>query len=320
MMLWHPYFALLLMITACEPATASAGAEEAGDYLHETVGHHAIGTAGSRVWIFFPDSPRPESANVVLFLHGYRALDPAPYGGCIDHVAKKGSIILYPLFEESRTDPPENSLRNAIESTKRALQYLVDSGPVKPDLANFSIVGHSYGAGLAAQLAGLAASSGLPPPRAVMTVQPGWLASKNYPTDNLAHIPPSTYLLVVEGDKDQFQETRQGATIFKVTTQIPQDHKAFVRLVSAGGLIADHYAPLSPDPAYHLEEETPVAALRTKIIKFIMGIRAGETDALDRQGLWPMFDELMTVAASGGTIDTAVNAVTVEIAVEQQPE
>ena len=122
---------------------------------------------------------------------------------------------------------------------------------------------------------------------------------------------------VVEGDKDQFQDTRHGSTIFKATTQIPPDHKAFVRLQSTGGLIADHYAPLSPDPAYHLEEESTGTKLRKKAVKLIMGIREGETDALDCQGLWPMFDELMSVAASGGTIDTAVKAATVEMVVIQ---
>jgi Chlorophyllase enzyme len=317
MILSYSCLALLLMISAGEAAMAGVTTAEAGDCLHQIVGHHAIGTAGSRVWIFFPDAPRPASANVVLFLHGYRALDPAAYGGWIDHIAKKGNIVLYPLFEESRTDPPQNSLRNAIESTKQALRYLADLGPVKPDLSDFSIVGHSFGGGLAAQVAALAASSGLPEPRAVMSVEPGWLASKNFPTDSLTGIPPSTYLLVVEGDKDQFQDSRHGSTIFEATTQIPPDHKAFVRLKSTGGLIADHYAPLSPDPAYHLEEASVGTDLLKKVVKSIMGIRAGETDALDRQGLWPMFDELMSVAASGGTIDNAVKAATIEIEVGQ---
>jgi acetyl esterase/lipase len=311
----YPFLALLLMISACEPAMAGIETEEAGDSLHQSVGHLAIGTASSRVWIFFPDSPRPESAHVVLFLHGWGALDPAYYGAWIGHLARSGKIVLYPLFEASRLDPPENSLRNAIESTKQALQHLAESGPVKPILSNLPIVGHSLGAGLAVQMAAVAASLGLPQPTAVMAVQPGWKASKTYPTDNLARIPASTYLLVVEGDKDQFQDTRHGSTIFNMATQIPPDHKAFVRMLSTGGLIADHFAPLSPDPAYHLEEDSVAGMLVKKALKLFMGVRGGEIDALDRQCLWPMFDELVSIAGNGGTIDTAVKAVTVEIAV-----
>jgi acetyl esterase/lipase len=311
----YPYLALLLMISACEPAMAGIGMEEAGDSLHQSVGHLAIGTASSRVWIFFPDLPRPESAHVVLFMHGWRAVDPVYYGGWIDHIAKRGSIVLYPLFEAARLDPPENSLRNAIESTKQALQHLAEAGPVKPILSNLTIVGHSLGAGLGVQMAAVAASSGLPQPTAVMAVQPGWMASKTYPTDNLARIPASTYLLIVEGDKDQFQDTRHGSTIFNAATQIPLDHKAFVRMLSTGGLIADHFAPLSPDPAYHLEEDSVAGMLVKKALKLLMGARAGEIDALDRQCLWPMFDELVSVAGNGGTIETAIKAVTVDIAV-----
>jgi hypothetical protein len=323
--LWAVFLA---MIATCEPgqgsddlgggaATAGVTTKEAGDYPHQAVGHHVLGTAGSRVWIFLPDSPRPESASVVLFLHGYRATDPFYYGGWIDYIAKKGSIVLYPLFEESRRDPPENMQRNAIESTKQALQYLAASGPVKPDLLHFAVVGHSLGGGMAAQVPGLAVSSGLPQPNAVMSVEPGWLGNKDYPTENLTRIPPSTYLLIVEGDKDQFRDTRHGSTIFRLTAQIPPDHKALVTLRSADGLIADHYAPLSPDPAYHLEEAPGGAGLGKKVVKWAMGIREGEIDALDRQGLWPMFDELTRVAATGGTIDIAVKAATVDLVVGQ---
>jgi acetyl esterase/lipase len=319
---------LLSLIPACALAYGSGGliertmatvtAPENQDYPHKAVGHRAAGEGNNRVWIFFPDSPLPETANVVIFIHGWRALDPAYYGGWIGHIAKRGSIVLYPLFEESRNSPPENSLRNAIEGAKQALQYLADAGPVKPDLSHFSAVGHSLGGGIAAQMAGLAVSFGLPQLRAAMPVEPGWGATKSYPTDNLALIPPSTYLLVVEGDKDQFQDTRHGSTIFNATPQIPSDHKAFVRLVSTEGLIADHYAPLSPDAAYHLQEESAAAKLVKNAAKLILGVREGETDALDRRGLWPMFDELMSVAASGGTIDAAVKAATIKITVIQQ--
>ena len=238
-----------------------------------------------------------------------------PHGGWLGHIARRGNIVLYPLFEKSRSDPPENSLRNAIESTKQALQYLADEGPVKPELSDFAGVGHSFGGGLLAQMAGLAVFLGLPQLHSIMPVMPGWLASRSYPTDNLAGIPHSTYLLIVEGDRDQFQDTRHGSTIFNATTQIPPDQKAFVRLLSTKGLIADHYAPLSPDPAYHLEEELVGAKLRKEIATLAMGIRSGETDALDRQGLWPMFDELINVAATGGSIDASVKAATIGISV-----
>jgi acetyl esterase/lipase len=297
------------------PMTVARAEEGAGDYPHQAVGHEAIGKGASRVWIFFPEHPKPESANVVVFMHGWRALDPAPYGGWLDHIVRKGRVVLYPLFEESRSDPPENSLRNAINSTKQALQYLTSAGPVKPELSNFPILGHSLGAGLAVQMSGLAAASGLPQPTSVMSVMPGWLGSSSFPTDNLTLIPPSTYLLIVEGDSDQFQDSRHGRTIFNATPQIPAHQKAFVRFLSTKGLIADHYAPLSPDPAYHLEKESVGAKLRKEIAKLVIGIRPGETDSLDRHGLWPMFDELMNVAATGDSIDTAVKAATVDISV-----
>ena len=85
-------------------------------------------------------------------------------------------------------------------------------------------------------------------------------------------------------------------------------------------MIADHYAPLSPDPAYHIKEAVGRADCAKKLPHWLWGIRSGETDALDRQGLWPMFDELISVSATGGSIDASVKAATIDISVIQYPE
>ena len=201
------------------------------DYPHKAVDHHAIGKDSNRVWILSPGFASARNRQMLLSscTGGSPWILPPMAAGWA--TARRGNIVLYPLFEKTRSDPPKNSLRNAIESTKQALQYLADEGPVKPELSDFAGVGHSFGGGLLAQMAGLAASSGLPQLHSIMPVMPGWLASRSYPTDNLAGIPHSTYLLIVEGDRDQFQDTRHGSTIFNATT-IPPDQKAFVRLLS----------------------------------------------------------------------------------------
>lgn len=313
----------VLLASACiaaeGPAQPPVGCVKAnpsmGAYPHQLVCHQPLGTGGMQVWIFTPDAPRPAVANVVLFLHGYRATDPVDYAGWIDHLAREGNIVLYPVFEAARGDPPEVSERNEIEATKQALRWLATNSPIKPSLAGFSVVGHSFGGGLSARFAALAGAAGLPQPKAVMAVEPGWQGGSKYPADNLTQIPPSTYLIIVGGDRDQFEDSRQSGLIYRATPQIPPDHKTFVRFHSTGNLIADHYMPLSPIPAYHLEQKTGREERRASIVKGIMHIRDGEIDALDTQGLWPMFDKLIALGERGGSVEGAVRAASVPVTV-----
>lgn len=285
-----------------------------GSYPHQQVCHLPVGAGASMVWIFYPETPRPAAANVVLFLHGWRATDPAEYGGWIDHLVRSGNIVLYPVFEASRDDPPETSERNALEGVRQAVAYLQRQGPVRPSFDRFSVVGHSFGGGLAAQYAALAASNGLPVPRAVMAVMPGWQGGKRYPAERINRISPDTYLLIVDGDSDQFSSTRESMNIVRSSPGVVAERKGFVRLVSGRSLVADHYAALSPLPAYHLEQRSPQQNRRRAFVKSMMNIRDGEINELDTQGLWPMFDYLMALPQTRENIVGAIRAARVTVA------
>jgi acetyl esterase/lipase len=294
----------------CIPSAAGAP----GSYPHQQVCHLPVGEGGGLVWIFYPDAPRPPVANVVLFLHGYRATDPEDYGGWIDHLARSGNIVLYPVFEAARGDPPEVSEQNAFNAIRQALAYLQSQGPVRPSFDRFAVVGHSFGGGMAAQYAALAASNGLPVPKAVMAVMPGWQGGARYPAEYVSRIAPQTYMLVVDGDSDQFRTTRESTTIFDSASALAPDHKSHVRLTTGGALVADHYAALSPLPAYHLEQRSTMQERRRAFVKSLMHIRDGEINALDTQALWPMFDGLMALAQTREGIAAAVRASSLPLA------
>jgi pimeloyl-ACP methyl ester carboxylesterase len=289
---------------ACIPQNAGVP----GSYPHQQVCHTPIGAGGNMVWVFYPDAPRPPVANVVVFLHGYRATDPVAYGGWIDHLVRMGNIVLYPVFEAERGDPPEISERHALDGVRAAIASLQQQGPVKPSFDGFSVVGHSFGGGMAVQFAAMAAANGLPQPKAVMAVMPGWEGGERYPADTLNRVPPSTYVLIVDGDSDQFASTRESSNIFRLVSQIPAERKAMIRLVSGGAAVADHYAPLSPLPAYRLEQRSASDERRREFVMGLLHVREGEINALDTQALWPMFDQLIIVGKTNGNIGAAVRA------------
>jgi pimeloyl-ACP methyl ester carboxylesterase len=294
---------------AAQPVQPSEG-PGSSSYPHRGVTKKQIGDGGSGYWLFTPADPVPSEAPVVLFLHGWRALNPKDYGGWIDHMARKGSIVIYPIFEETRTDEPLDMMKRAIQTTKVALDAL-RKGPIRPRLDRFFIVGHSLGGGLTAQVAARAEKEGLPVPKAIMPTEPGWRGKGEYPADALKDVPSSVLALVVVGSDDQFAETRQAKPIFQGMPQVPADRKRYVMLYSddhgTPPLIGDHAAPLSPrddyGPAFTAQQQR-----RRAMVEMFTGMRDGEVDALDYYGFWRLSDALCEAAFSGRTIDAVVGS------------
>ncbi|BAU48561.1 hypothetical protein SVA_2009 [Sulfurifustis variabilis] len=279
-------------------AAAPRPASSAGS--HARVAKQKIGEEGKAAWIFTPDSPRPSAAPVVVFLHGYRAVNPYAYGGWIDHLVRRGNIVVFPIFEESPRDETDQIVRNAVTGIRQALNQLQKTGPVRPDLARVAFVGHSFGGGMSAQLAAMAQREGLPVPKAILMAQPGWRGSEGYPAGPLSEIPASVLMLVIDGSEDQFAKTRHGEDILSGARQVPATRKAHLVLEpGAPGMLADHYAPLAPHADYQLEQKTGRAARRERLVKRVMDIREGEEDALDRQGFWRFGDALMEAGFRG---------------------
>lgn len=286
---------------AAQQLIASSAAFPSGVYAHNRVMYNKIGKEARAAWIFTPEAPRPRSAPVIVFLHGYGAHNPYSYGGWIEHLVRNGNIVIYPVYQISPVKAPAEWLANVFSSTKAAIENLQRSGPVIPELTKFAAIGHSAGGGIAVQVAAFASAKGLPVPSAIMCVQPG---SVTIPTDEVVirSIPSSVLLLVVDGDKDQFSSTRQGPRIYNLAEQIPVEQRAYILLRSpANGsdLVADHYAPLAPLETYDLEGQSALQRMRERIVKKALKMRDGQIDQVDTGALWPLGDGLLSEAFSG---------------------
>ena len=267
-----------------QPKSGPGGSECA----HREMVRKSYGAGNAQYWIFEPAEPTPRSAPVVVFLHGWLAMDPAIYMGWIRHIVRRGAIVIYPRYQESAGTAPWTFARNAVDATKQALERLKTPGHVAPDLAKFAIVGHSAGAALTADLAALAADNGLPPPKALMVVEPGrgpggrrnpFFAPADY-----AKIPADALLLVVVGDQDRVVGDACAKDIYQGMKQIPADHKSFIVVQTdrhgSPPLVADHLSPCAPERAHW----------------FVLGQMI---DALDYCGYWRLFDALTDCAFYG---------------------
>ncbi len=158
------------------------------------VGSGALGAA-----IFRPPGSALHAGAVVVFLHGWVAIDPRRYGAWIAHLVRRGVTVIYPAYQTKPAHDTATPLANAIAGVRSALDHVT----VAP--GRLVVAGHSAGAALAADLAATAAERGLPAPAAVFSVYPGRKLrhlSTPIPAVDLSTIPAGTRMLVYAGERD----------------------------------------------------------------------------------------------------------------------
>ncbi len=83
------------VIAADDPPVGAAGpgrGETEPETPHNGVKRFEIGQGPRSYFIFEPEKPKPEGqAPVVVFLHGWFAVNPGFYGAWIDHLVRDGT-------------------------------------------------------------------------------------------------------------------------------------------------------------------------------------------------------------------------------------
>ena len=100
-----------------QPQTGPGGKQ----YLHTGVIKNRYGTGGQEYWIFEPDSPKPRTAPVIVFLHGWGGMNPLYYGAWVDHLVKRGNIVIYPRYQANLLTPIREFTPNTVAAIKDAL-------------------------------------------------------------------------------------------------------------------------------------------------------------------------------------------------------
>ena len=288
-----------------QPLTGPGGKQ----YVHENVTKNRYGKGGEEYFIYEPDSPKPRTAPVIVFLHGWGGMNPLYYGAWIDHLVKRGNIVIYPRYQANLLTSIRDFTPNTITAIKDALNRLrTEPGHVAPDLTKFATVGHSLGGVLAANVAALAAEYRLPRVRAVMAVEPGITDPPiSVPLADLKKIPGDTLLLAVAGDQDTLVRDTDAKRIYYESTRVSAANKDFVMLVSDShgtpALLASHRAPTAMDKSYDSGEGIGGSAAVDRIGDAQISRRVRpETmmiNALDFFGTWKLFDALCDAAFTG---------------------
>ncbi len=269
-------------------------------YQHKAINRYEFGAGSRSYFLYEPAGPVPAKAPVIVFHHGWLALNPGVYGAWIEHLVFQGNIVVFPRYQSDWTTRPAQFLGNSQAAVLDALHVLRTSPVhVKPDLDKFALIGHSAGANLSALMAASASQVGLPKPRAIIALTPGEV--QNVPGPSLASIPAETLLVVVAAEADIVVGDGRARQIFTESSAIPPTHKKFVLYRSDRRgfpwLIADHFAPTAGSNRLD-NGDGPFRSVQMK---------RAETNALDRAGFWRLTDLTLEAAFNGKTLDEATD-------------
>ncbi|MDQ3654979.1 MAG: hypothetical protein M3457_07865 [Chloroflexota bacterium] len=269
-----------------QPASGPGGTA----YPFTGVQTERIGSRPSGATVFEPDgiepATRPELP-VIVFLHGFTAVEPQRYGGWIEHVVRRGAVVIYPDYQDAGVFAGGQD--RYIDNMFAGISNAFDTLDLEPSRVH--VVGHSLGAVLTMVYGTLGPERGLPAAASLTLIAPGGCRSCGngfgfgVPVELDRRLPQDTLVSIVVGEDDELVGSADAVVLARLTGDIPADQQRFVLVRSdAHGqppLVADHLFPQTAGDG-------------------------GEEDALDWYGLWRPFDALVNCAESGQECDTAL--------------
>ncbi len=236
-----------------KPPTQPTSGPGGSSYTFGGVTSSSYGEAEKKYYIFEPSKPQPKTAPLILLIHGYTDIDPIKYQAWIEHLVRRGNIIIYPVFQATAGQADGAQFTDsASEAIKEGLAELKKDSHVQPELDKVIMVGYSAGGVIAANLTARAAKEGLPVPKALFAVTPGGCSNcsafsiRNFPmeTDAIATISPDTKMLVLVGDRDIVVGDTGAKLLWKSIEQIPVANRDYLQVISdnygSPALVADH--------------------------------------------------------------------------------
>lgn len=278
-----------------QPSDGPGGAA----YVHDGVRFSDQAGTAEGYWLFEPESPSPDSAPVVVFLHGYGAINPMIYGGWVSHIVRQGNIVIYPRYQQSLLSPGSEAFAgNAAKGILDALAELGEGSHVRPQQGPLVLVGHSYGGAIAANLGVRFTELGIPQPKGLLLCAPGTGPLKGGRLDSYEDMPADTRLLIMVSVDDQVVGDELGRLIFETAVHTP--HRNLLRQFpdehGEPAVTAGHNECYALDARFDADIHN---------LSYYRALRIAKNDALDYYGYWKLLDALLSCVRSDEYCDTA---------------
>ena len=278
-----------------QPLTGPGGQE----YLYDDIETLDYSSTEKGCWVYYPKGAEKDQLNLVVFVHGYGAINPMIFGKWIKHLVKKGNVVIYPRYQMTLFNPlPPAFAQNVADGINKGLDSLKIETGIEPDLKHASYVGHSYGGAIVTYLANYYEKFEVPKPASVFACEPGTGPFKDAKLRSYRELHEDLMLLVMVGDNDLTVGDELGLRIYLSSKQLK--HRNFIRQYPDSyknySIGASHYEPYSLDEDLDSGERN-FTALRA--------MRVGSTDAVDYYGYWKLYDALLNCSREGRDCDVA---------------
>ena len=238
------------------PPTQPKSGPGGSDYTYEQVRATEYGEGADGYWIIEPVDAGDEPLPVVLFAHGLNQTNYAAYGSWIRHLARHGNLVIFPRYQTGGAVDPKTFTPQTAQAMREALKRCDGKKHPEADVKRFSMVGHSLGGTIIANLAARPNHYGLPVPKALMLLQPGdTRADKGFGaffpsiTEDHSTIAKGTLMLIVDVVGDYYVSAKGGTRIYDKAELIDTRDKDRLLLETDEhgnpALVADHMLPFA---------------------------------------------------------------------------
>ncbi|MGK0366498.1 MAG: acetyl esterase/lipase [Saprospiraceae bacterium] len=268
-------------------------------YISQDIEFQSFAEKQDGYWLFTPKTPKPDTAHVLVFLHGYGGYNPMIYGKWLKHLVKQGNIVIYPRYQKNlRVPKPDKFAINAayaIQNAKKELESREDIVGLWEDL---TFAGHSYGGVISADLAANFVKYDIPQPKAIMLVSPGTAYLKKGRLESYEGIPIETKVLITVSNDDKTTRDEFGILVYE--TAVNTTNRVLYRQ------FADAYSP-APITAGHNESYSVDLDFDAGLLNYTAkrALRISKENALDYNGYWRLFDALIACQREGKDCDLA---------------
>ena len=140
---------------------------------YKTVQVLAVGEGAERAYAFFPVDQSPRQLPLVIFLHGWLGTNPKNFGALIDHLVRRGSVVIYPVYQVDAHTAPQSITDKAAHGISQVLSKLNLEQPHLIDLQKTLYYGFSMGASMSINLVTNPDKYKMPTAQAMILAAPG---------------------------------------------------------------------------------------------------------------------------------------------------
>lgn len=295
-MFWMKIFALLLGLRSSnhitppvQPINGPGGTE----YLHDSITIYDHAEKPDGFWMYEPASPKPASAPVLVFLHGYGAYNPMVYGGWIRHLVRKGNTVIFPRYQKNLISPMAKKFPiNAAKGIRDAIDTLASGEHVRPELEHFSLVGHSYGGVTSAYLGVHYEDLKIPKPTSIFLVSPGSGPLRGAVLKSYEGLDEDLKLLIMVSENDHVVGEKFGRRVFGTATKI-RDRNLIRQFRDKHG---DPSITAGHNECHYIDDFFDNGVRNATTLR---SLKNRQSNAVDYYGYWKLYDALLHYDRTG---------------------